>query len=644
MAPRLKSFQTNFSAGEVQPEINARLDIAQFKNGARQLRDWRQLVQGGVRRRPGMAYLYDVTALGPDVQAEDFIFNDDQIYTLVFSNGQLDIFNEADGTLVQSTAGMPWTTAMMNELDVAQSLDTMIVTHEDLKTQVIKRTSATTFTINDFAFETGTGGTPTKQPYHKFASDATTLSSTATTGAVTLTANAAVFNTGHGGGGIIRYQGQEILITSYISSTQVTGIVLQTLVGTAPTSLWDEAAVSPGRGWWRTCRFSNSRLIFWGSRDLPNFIACSRTNGFFNFAVGTAQDNEAIFEEVVENQVVDARGLTSTDQIQLFSSELEFLVPVTDTRPLTPANFGVKKQTKFGCSKIKPKEGDGFIFYMPKNRASLRKFEFSDTSQKFKSNPLSLLSGHLLSDPADLEVHLEGEKQQEQYAYVRNTDGTVAVFLNVLDEQVAGWALWTTDGKIKAILVNNRRLYSVTERTINAVTKYYLERYDQNHLFDASVKATDVTEKSIWTGFTHLADNLVHVASGGIYLGEYQCDSSGDIDLTPFAVDNVEVGLNFNPVLETLPPEFQLTTGVTFGSPRGLVRAIVDLVDTDSITVQGKSLVTRQTTDDLSLPPASVTGKREFWLRGWGTEGTVTITQKTPGKCTLNGVLVEVNL
>ena len=102
--------------------------------------------------------------------------------------------------MLQSFTGCSWTTSILYELTFTQQADTMIVTHKTFVPQIIKRTSATTFTLSAFAFKTSTNKDEIYQPYFKFADDEITLDiSTATAGTgVTLTTSADYFESDYG--------------------------------------------------------------------------------------------------------------------------------------------------------------------------------------------------------------------------------------------------------------------------------------------------------------------------------------------------------------------------------------------------------------------------------------------------------------
>jgi hypothetical protein len=57
---RLVSIQTNFSSGEIDPLLRARVDLKQYQNGAETLTNVLVQPQGGVRRRGGLKYLMEI--------------------------------------------------------------------------------------------------------------------------------------------------------------------------------------------------------------------------------------------------------------------------------------------------------------------------------------------------------------------------------------------------------------------------------------------------------------------------------------------------------------------------------------------------------------------------------------------------------
>ena len=181
---KLRSSQTNFSFGELDPEVRFRHDLKAFFGGARSLRNSSLLVQGGVKPRDGTLYRAN---LGEKTLLHEYSFTEGKDYILAFQNTKCLIFNDS-GSLLTTLTGCPWNATQMYEMTIAISGDTTIICHQDFMIYRILRTGASSFTGSTFDFEQHNSGKPRYQPYFKFANYDVTLTPSSTSGNITLTA------------------------------------------------------------------------------------------------------------------------------------------------------------------------------------------------------------------------------------------------------------------------------------------------------------------------------------------------------------------------------------------------------------------------------------------------------------------------
>lgn len=145
---RIVTIQTNFSSGEIDPLLKARVDLAQYQNAAETLTNVLVQPQGGVKRRPGLKHLYELpSAAAPQngTRMVPFEFNVTDSYMLVFTTGRMYVFK--DGALITGINGgandfltiAVITAPILSEMTWTQSADTLIITHPDLETQRIVR-------------------------------------------------------------------------------------------------------------------------------------------------------------------------------------------------------------------------------------------------------------------------------------------------------------------------------------------------------------------------------------------------------------------------------------------------------------------------------------------------------------------------
>ena len=640
----LRSFYSNFTAGELSPLLSSRVDSDAYKNGLKALRNYRILSQGGVRRRPGMQRLQTLSNVA--FQTEPYIYDENESYILLFSNAKLEVVDvSSPSTIVDTITSCPWTTAMIGSLSVAQSGDTMIIVHPDMAMQKLTRTAVDTFSLSDYDFDHS--GAAHYEPFYRFvAEDVTITPQNSNTSSQTFTASASIFSSDWVGehieftdsAGLVVH----IEVTGYTSGTEIVGTFSAAIANTNARDTWSEQVFSSRKGYARSVIFHDQRLIFGGSRDLPNHIFFSKVGQFFNFDVGTGLDDESIQVQIAENQVSEIKSMASLRHLIIFTSEQELYVPTVDDRPLTPSTISIKKQTSYGSGNVASVEFDGAIVFLTKSKGAIREFIFSDISQAYAADALTLLAPHLIGSPSNMVSQREASDQAESYLYAVNDDGKMPVFVSIRKEKLQGWAEYSTDGDYKNVVNVNRNVYVVTERTINGSTLTSLELLSNQFHLDCAIKQTNASPTNSWS-VSYLPNTEVHVKSGNYSLGSYTTDGSGNITLSD-AVTEVEIGINYTPTLTTLPPEFQLANGVSIGQKRRVVRVVLDLNETLDVKTKGTNLLIRRVTDDFSVEPSAVTERKEVYLLGWGKEGTVTLTQDQPLPLTLNGLMLEVEI
>ena len=638
---QIRDFKTSFNAGELSEAASARSDITPYKNGAAKITNWRQLIQGGLTRRMGSrrGSELDVTKT---YRLHKYIFDKDQKYLLIFSDQKLEIIPDSGRFISTTLTGQPWTASMVSDLYVAAQGDTIIVMHEDLPPVKILRTGSITFTSSNYEFETdSTAPTPKKFcPFYKYAASNITMTPSATTGTgITLTLSSAYWQAGHAGL-YVRYKGKQLKITSITSSTVAVADVIETLPSTTASSDWDEEAFSSIYGYPIAGSFNDQRFHFCGSKNLPRNTWSSNVSAYYKFDTGTGLDDESIQGAIAENNVGSIRAISTLKQFQIFCDSAEVLIPTTDSKPLTPSNLAYKVQTKYGTStRFVADFGDSTLYITLGGQ--VREFVFDTLNTTFSSFSMSYLSDHLLRNPIRIESQLEGFGNQEQYAFVLNNDGTIAVLLAERTEKINSWSEWTTNGTYKDICAVGDDLYVICDRVVNGVTRRFIELFEIDSMLDFSSTDYSSTAKSVWTGFTEYANQEVYVVSGNYFIGKFTVDSSGTLDLGTIEVNDIEIGYNYTPYLKTLPPELQLQDGPTFGEPRRVISAVVYFGDTLNAIIEGNKLIIRDVVSDLSKSPTPVKGRKEFFFRGWDREGQLEIQQDVPLPITIYSLNIK---
>ncbi|MCM0018903.1 MAG: hypothetical protein NBV67_02820, partial [Tagaea sp.] len=511
--------------------------------------------------------------------------------------------------------------------------------------QVVKRTGATSFTRSALSFEQHASGAPRYQPYYKFAEPSVTLTPSGTTGSITLTASASVFVAAHIDA-IVRYKKKEILITGYTSGTVVTGTVRETLGGATADIDWDEQVSSAARGYFRCGTFHKDRLVLGGAKSRGSGIYLSKVGAYFNFDLGTALADEAIWEGVKDQKVTTIRALLSTDALLVWSDATLFASFSTPANPLTPANFDLKKQTPYGVKAgLAPVEFDEASLFVPAQGAVVREALYQDTTQTYIANAVSLAASHLIKSPVALWALYGEDSGPEQYAYVLDADGTIAQFHSARAAEIAGWTQWTTSGAIKALAVVEQTVYVAVARDIAGGMKLTLEKFDPAAAaLDCALKVTSGSATKTFAGFAHLAGKTVSVVSKGHDLGDFVVSGGGVVTLDDLApsVTEIEAGLAFEQRVRPMPASFDLGDGPTRGLRMGLVRAVAIVHDAQAFRQNGRTIALEFAGDDFATPATTKTGTIETWHLGYDDEARLDFVSTRPAKWPLLALTREV--
>lgn len=578
------------------------------------------------------------SATNSNVRLINFEFNTDQSYMLALTDKNIGVY--LDGVLQVDVYNGNITSSMLADINWAQSADTLIIFHEDINPILVQRNGADDYWLqSNLTFES--------IPYHAFtevtqtgaAAGFGTLTPSATSGTITLTVSAGTFTTAsvgqyaEGNGGLAR-------IIGYTSATVVTAYVEIPFFSTAAIAAvsWNyltgyEAAWSSGRGWPICGTFHQGRLWIGGSKNRPTTAWGSRVGIFYDFSLGTSLDDEGIEISLDTDQLNRITNIYSGRNLMLFTTGAEFIVPAVTNEPITPSNVSVARQSRIGAARgLRVAEIEGGVFYVQNGGQSVQEFLFVDTQQAYGNNLISLISTHLITDPVDVCIRRATSVDDGALYTLVQADGTATIATIQRSQQIASFTNQTTDGTFIACGADYNDLYFAVTRN----SLVYLERLNDDHLLDASVRTTSGLPATVFAGLGHLNGEVCKVVADGAVLSNVT-PSAGSATISRAATAACEIGLSFTPLFKDLPTELRDTTTTTImGRKLNISEIVLRLYNTSSIKVNGKSISFRSFgssggSSPLDATPVAFTGiKRMFGFRGWDTTAQVTITQDDP--------------
>ena len=197
--PRFVDIQSNFSTGELDPLVRARIDLAQYNNALAKATNIVIQPQGGLRRRPGSKYITELPSAAADgVRLVPFEFNVNDSYMLCFTNNRMHVIKDGIQITNINGSGNPYltttiTSAMLSSIVWTQSADTMIIVQEDLQPQLLVRGATdSSWTISAISFDSIPKYAFDLQVFEPKA----TLTPSAVSGNITVTASAYTSDTG----------------------------------------------------------------------------------------------------------------------------------------------------------------------------------------------------------------------------------------------------------------------------------------------------------------------------------------------------------------------------------------------------------------------------------------------------------------
>jgi hypothetical protein len=664
--------QTNFTAGEFDPLLRARVDLDQYRAAAKTLTNVICLPQGAVERRPGLQYIDTIPAAASPqngTRLVSFEFSTEQQYVFLFVSDRLYIYKlgelvtningSGNDYLDLSSTGISSTN--LSELYFCQSADVLIIMQQDMNPVTITRgASHSSWTVTNLTFEyiPKYAYTVTTAAGSTFASH-THLTPSAIEGTIRLTNKPTngIFSAAES-----TYVDQYINIEPFgrvrivkkISDDELEGFVEIPLASTEdiPVADWEfesgyEDVWSSSRGWPRSATFHEGRLFFGGSKSRPSTVWGSVVADFFNFDPGQQLADEAVEATLDTDEVNAINSIVSNRDLLVFTSGGEFFVPQGSLDPIEPTNIIFKVTTRTGSKALKPISTENATYFIQRQGNQLIEYVFQDSDVNYRSQNFSLFSSHLVDNPVDIS-HVNPTSTSRPHTIILiNQDGTIAAYPFIRYQQVISPSLWTTDGLFKNACSDFDEIYVVVKRTINGSDVYHLEKFDFDFTTDAATQFYDTTLPATTTvsGLSYLEGETVDIVRDDLALNQ-QTVSSGEVTLDIVPTEYVEVGIPYTPIIETLPIETRLPNGNVQGFLKRITEVNLILNSTQSIKVDTEEVSFR------NLENLSLGNGIEFYtgiktvqpLNGFTEESTLTITQTKPLFFTLLGVEYKVSI
>ena len=595
-APALSSF----TAGEISPRLEGRTNIEKYREGLSDLTNMVVMPHGGVTRRPGTEYLGEVKSSSVKTRLIPFQFKTSDTYILEFGNqimrvfrNDLQVLNSSAKTITAATKANPgvFTSSshgFSNGDEVyVDSLGGM--TEVNGRNYLVANSTANTFSLQDL-----------------FGNDIDTTNFTTYTSGGTATE---IFEVA------TPYSEADLFDIRFAQSADTMYLVhpsydIRTLTRSDHNN-WTFATLSisgspspglSGSDNRPSCvSFFEQRLVFAGTNNNPQSIWFSKNGDYTNFTVGTAADDALIYT-IASNQVNAIRYLSATRVLTIGTSGGEYVLTSTNDGPITPTTTLIRKYSNYGSASIEPVQVADVTLFVQRGARKVREFKFVGdvNTGGYNAPDMTILAEHITDGGLTQFAY---QQEPDSVVWATRTDGTLIGMTYRREEEVVAWHKHVIGGAFSggqavvesiATLPSDSgedELYMIVKRTINSVTKRYVEKLK---VFDFGADTTAAffvdsglsysgSATTTLSGLYHLPGESVSILANGASHPD-KTVASGGVTLD-FSVTTASVGFAFTSNLETLRIESGSVDGTSQGKPKRIHAITLRLFETVGVEV-----------------------------------------------------------
>lgn len=659
--------QTNFTNGEVSPQIEGRVDLAKYGNSAATMKNVFVRVFGGAYRRPG-SYLAESTKLSTSaVRLLPFQFSTTQAYIIEAGEQYFRFFKDS-GILLSTNPveiSTVYTSSSLFDLQYAQDADTMYICHTGHPVKKLTRSSHYLWSLA----QVDTVGGPWENDNDI---DGLTMTPSAVSGNITVTVSSAYFVAGHSGSLLrINSNNGNVRITTVSSSTVALATVQGTLSSVSATDNWAMGAWNVNNGFPQAVSFFEQRLYFAGTKAQPQTIWGSVEQSYEDFTPGT-DASDAVSFTIADNQVNAIRWLAAGKSLALGTLGGNFLMRSdSSSGPISPTNINIKKETTYGSDLLMPKRIGNAVVYVQRNNLTIRELAYNFEEDSQLSTDTTILSEHITTSGIK---DMDYQESPDGILWCVRKDGNMATLTRLAEQDVMAWTRHDTQGSYKSVAVipngNEDQVWVVVQRSTNAglvnfveYFKPFIQSSDTVLTTGSIVIATHPsmfyvdsgitynnqnTKSAIVTGLDHLQGLTVSILGDGAVFPNQIVTTAGTITITK-SCNVIHVGLPFTSIIKTARLEAGSVASTTQGIIKRIYKSIIRLwrslgCQIGTETTQDTVLF-RDSSMSMDFAPELFTGDKEIsFPSGWNKSAQVYITQSQPLPLNVLAIISKVEI
>lgn len=307
-----------------------------------------------------------------------------------------------------------------------------------------------------------------------------------------------------------------------------------------------------------TVAFYEGRLCFGGTNQRPNSLFMSRgpndtASRYDDFTGGIDADHAAFFALAPASGQVDYFAWLKGTAKYLFAGTFGGPFRISGSgldEAITPSNVNARQVDLVGCEAVMP-AGANRLYFIQRGGTAIRTLRYNQDVDDFESYDMTLNAEHI---PYSRLVRCVLQSGKPDILWVVREDGVLAGVSVNGSENVAGWhrhKIGGTDAKVIDVAVLPRtdkddELWVVTERTIGATTRRFIERladdptFPDREDFFTDADSADADKELFENVLYRRQEEYIHLDAAATYDGSDR-GTAASATLTPSATTGTTV-------------------------------------------------------------------------------------------------------
>jgi len=657
---------STFTAGEISPRLAGRVTIEKYREGLSNLTNMIVQPHGGVSRRPGTEYLGEVKDSSSITRLIPFEFKTADTYALEFGNQYMRVFRNGLQVLTDSEKNVSGITKAnpgvftSNSHGLTNGDEVYLYNTGGGMTELVARnylianSTTNTFTLTDLfgnainttGFTTYTGSGVSVDKLFEVATPYTS----AQVGDVRFAQSADVMYLVHPSHAI-----RTLSRTDHNAWTFATPSINEN-----NTPVLTSADNYPS-----VVTFFEQRLVFAATNNNPQTLWFSKSADYLNFHTGTA-DDDALIYTIASNKVNAIRYLSATRILNIGTSGGEYVLTTTNGGPITPTQTVIRKYSNYGCIDSEVVQVADVTLFAQRGARKVREFRYIGEVDVagYTAPDITILSEHLTEGGIKEFAY---QQEPESIIWSRRGDGTLLGLTYRREEEIVAWhkhiiggAFGSGQAKVESIITlptdsGEDELYMIVKRTINGVTKQYVEVMKTFDFGSDTTAAFFVDSGLVYSGSaTTTLSGLYHLEGEELSIlanGATHADktvSGGGVTLD-FSATTGAVGFGYTSEMQTLRLESGSQDGTSQGKPKRIHDITVRFHETVGAEVGSNSEIAdriffRDSSMNMDEAVPLFTGDKEIEFEGGFSDGDrIYVRQSQPLPMTVLALYPRMN-